>query len=1026
MGSSIILKQITPTVLLADKSGFLQQLVRLTVKSQNTQSSVLVTVKAPGNYSEILLGSVPEGESVHKIFISEITRDTDIEFVLKCNDTITDKKVILWKPVKHWVVHVVQLSHHDPGFTDLPSTVLDEHDNWLETAIADAEETIDFPDDARYRIVIEQNWSLDHFLNNTTAEKAAKMIELLQTGQFETTALFGNMTSELCGHEVLIRALYHAFRLKRKYGIQISSAEHNDITGISWGLSRVLTDAGIKIFCPGIPLYYNWSKLDLQSFWNEKTIFPHGGPGAFWWEAPSGKRLLFWCNNQGCGGDHHTNFPNLASRLQELNDSSYPYSVIRWPVSSGFQRDNSPYIKEFAYTIKEWNEKWVYPHLISSTNAKFYCDIAHQIPSDLPVFRGELAGQDYPVGAVSTAEATAANRNNHTGILSAEKFSTAAEVLTDYKYEKDLLFKTYQEILFHDEHAWGYHFPCGPAMKASEYEKAINAFRASAYVHEITRKSIARIADHIKKDEEGFRLVVFNSTHSRKTGLVHTPMREMDNCGNTIDKVPSQKDAEGLGYLRGVILTDRWLAHPTMELVEGKFDLVDNESGEKISFQILPVESGSDTIPFAAQRAGIGSGSNRLGFFEVPLGLKRDLCFIAEDVPSYGYKTYKLVLRETAPVFGSKLKISSNSIENEYYRITIDPGKASISGIYDKAAKRELIDFSCPHSFHSLIVRTPLKDGEFYADSESAMIKSSGPVCASIEVTGSIYGHPAVTSTISLYEGIREIHLDTKILKDSTPLLDVHLAFPFNTAKPVFRYEGALSVMNPIKDYLPESYSDVITVQNWVKITDGSFNILWSSLDAPIAGFSGLWPGYVSPAHRCVINESVKHPPLRSKDLNKGWIYSNIFYNNFGTNFAVSQVGEVLFRYVITTCEGEVSDSMAAKFGWQSVTQFEQIFVERQGKGSLPLSGSFIKTDNENVILPNCKRAEDDTGYIIRLWNMSCNTESVRVHFSFMNIRNAIYVNIAEEDLDMYISYDNKSFCLVMEKDSITNIRIIV
>jgi hypothetical protein len=81
-------------------------------------------------------------------------------------------------------------------------------------------------------------------------------------------------------------------------------AERNDITGISWGLSQALTEAGIKIFCPGIPLYYNWGGMELQSFWDEETIFGYKGPGAFWREAPTGKRLLFWCNNSGCEGEY--------------------------------------------------------------------------------------------------------------------------------------------------------------------------------------------------------------------------------------------------------------------------------------------------------------------------------------------------------------------------------------------------------------------------------------------------------------------------------------------------------------------------------------------------------------------------------------------------------------------------------------------------------------------------------------------------------------------------------------------------
>ncbi|MBZ0099018.1 MAG: hypothetical protein K8F30_08025, partial [Taibaiella sp.] len=314
-------------------------------------------------------------------------------------------------------------------------------------------------------------------------------------------------------------------------------------------------------------------------------------------------------------------------------------------------------------------------------------------------------------------------------------------------------------------------------------------------------------------------------------------------------------------------------------------ELVEYETGEQIPFQIISIESHMDTVPYAAQRAGLGSGGRRYGFFEIPSGLKRDLCFIARGVPAYGYKTYKLIRKDTKPVFTNSLKTSGYGIENEYYRISIEPDKGIITSIYDKLSGRELIDTACPHCFNELIVRIPETEGEFHSYCAVA-VKLNGPVCSSIEFTGSIYGHPSVTSTIKLFAGIRQIYVETKILKDSTPLLDVHLAFPFRAENPLFRYEGSLSVMNPIKDYLPGSYSDTIAVQNWVKITDGSYNIMWSSLDAPIAGFSGLWPGYISPAHRCVFGENAKHPPLRSENLNKGWIYSNVFNNNFGTNFA--------------------------------------------------------------------------------------------------------------------------------------------
>ncbi|NJD04211.1 MAG: hypothetical protein FIA99_16830, partial [Ruminiclostridium sp.] len=987
MTGKIAIKQIAPTVFLKEKYGVLQQLVRITLFADTKMDLVLLMVNAGTVPVEIPIGPVPVGESIHEMFLDEIKQKTDVEFILKSDGTAVDCRSISWISPKHWTVHVVQLSHHDPGYTDLPSNVLKAHDKWLDDAVTIAEETDEYPEDARFRIVIEQIWSLDHFLNNSPETRVNRMMEYIRSGRMEATALFGNMTTEICGHEEMARALYHSFNLKRKYGIPIISAEHNDITGISWGLCRVLADAGIKIFCPGIPLYYDWSgsSLKLQSFWDEKTIFPHDGPGAFRWESPSGKRLLFWCNNSGCGGDFHANLPGLAEKLQKLDEQDYPYSVMRWPVQGG-ARDNSPYIAGYAHTIKKWNEKWEYPHLICSTNAKFYEDFIKEVPLDLPVFRGELPGQDYPVGSTSTAAPTAVDRNNHVNLVAAEKLAAMSGMLTDYRYQRKELAQAYEETLWYDEHAWGHHFPCGPAMKASEYEKMIHAYRAAALVHDITNKAIARIADNIKLDGEDFHLVVFNSTSHPKTGPVHALLREMDNCGSTMAEVPPEDDPGGAGYLRGVLLGDRWHANPLPGLVDGKFELIDITSGEKVPFQIIEVESAVDTAAYAAERLGIGSGTKRYGFFETPLGLKRDLCFIAKDIPAYGYKTYRLEPLEVLQTYTDNLNIDDCFIENEFYSIDVNKDTGAVESIFDKETGREIVDYACSHRFNSFIVRKPDSDKEYHMDRVAVKKRLDGPVCISLEITGSAYGHPVIRQTISLYTGIKQIYINIKVLKDPTPLLDAHLAFPFKMDNPRFRYEGVLSVINPIEDYLPGAYSDRIAVQNWVKVTDGDYSILWSSLDAPVACFSNLQPGYVSPAHRCMIDEKAFHLPLTSGQLNKGWIYSNIFYNNFGTNFSVSQTGDVLFRYMITTSCGDVSDSCAAVFGWQAVTPFEQIFTKRLRKGTLPVSQNLMEIDNEDVVLLTFKEAEDGHGYIMRLWNMADKASTVMVKFNSVRI----------------------------------------
>ncbi len=1029
MNGTFAIKSVSPTVFLAKQDGMLRQLVEITVLNNSADALCSVVVTEGAKFYERSLGLVPRGESIQKFLIDEITADTRLTFFLRANGSESPKITVEWKAPRRWIVHVVQTSHHDVGFTDLPSNVLRTHQQWLDMAVDMAEETADYPDDARFRIVVESAWSISRFMKTSERSRSEKMAELMRSGRVEVCALFGNMITEICGHEGLIRTLYHAFGLKREYGIPLLSAEHNDITGFSYGLSTVLTDAGIKLFCLGIPLYYNWSTLKLQSFWNESELFPHGGPGAFWWEAPSGKRVLLWCNNIGCNGDCRSDFPGLADRLGELERQDYPYPIIRWPVN-GATRDNSPYLGDYSQSIRKWNEQWAFPHLICSTNTKFYNDFIGIVPDDLPVFKGELPGQDYPPGATSTAAATAVNRNNHIGLPAAEKLVSFANAAVGYTYQKERLLEALEDMLWYDEHVWGYHFPCGPAMKASELEKAVHAYRAAAFIDEVKNKAMARLADHIRIENNEYSLVVFNMSPDCKTGPVNAPLREIDNCGSEIVRVPPEEDERKSGYLRGVLLTDRWHVNLPPGMLDGRFRLVDSVSGESVPFQILEIEEPDETIPYAAERLGIGSGSRRYGMFEVPVGLKRDLCFIAKDIPAFGYRTYRLLPAETAPKFRNPLKTGADFIENEFYRITMDKKTGSLLEIFDKEARRQIIDTGCGYKFLSLIVRTPDSVSrpakEFTLENAKTRVRRKGPVCCSIDITGSAFGHPLVKQTVTLYAGLRQINFSTKIIKDSTPLLDVHIAFPFAAANPKIRYEGVLSVLNPINDFLPGAYSDRLTVQNWVKLTEvDGYSILWAGLDAPVFCLSALHPGYVSPAHRCLIDESASHPPLTPDSLNNGRIFSNILSNNFGTNFSATQAGEFLFRYVITTCETCIDDRRAASFGWNAATHFEQILTKKRREGNLPESACFLSIDDERAVLVAFKKAEDARGFIMRLWNMDKEPVKTEVKLNFMKIKAAFYTNAAEEDIKALTECGAESFIVSLDKNSVVSVRII-
>ena len=275
---------------------------------------------------------------------------------------------------RNWEVHLVHGSHHDLGYTDLPSNVLGEHDAHMDQILEFCKQTADWPADSRFRYTVEQAWSMLHYLKSCSPEKRERMIQFMQEGRIEVTATLGNQITGLCSHEELIRLLYPSFRLKRQHGVPIQTAELNDIPGFSWGLASVLHGAGVRHFAPGIQDYFAWG-IKVRPNWDEEKVIARNMPGAFWWEGPDDNRVLLWYGGPSIEGPHLWTYEqavrDLTTHLARLQDRGYPYNMVRLKFLGG-RRDNSPPALRISEIVREWNERQESPRLIVSTNSRFF------------------------------------------------------------------------------------------------------------------------------------------------------------------------------------------------------------------------------------------------------------------------------------------------------------------------------------------------------------------------------------------------------------------------------------------------------------------------------------------------------------------------------------------------------------------------------------------------------------------------------------------------------------------------------
>ena len=88
------------------------------------------------------------------------------------------------------------------------------------------------------------------------------------------------------------------------------------------------------------------------------------------------------------------------------------------------------------------------------------------------------------------------------------------------------------------------------------------------------------------------------------------------------------------------------------------------------------------------------------------------LFLIASSVPSFGFK--KFALRQMAgPVPGTgELRMTQTAIENQYYRITVDPASLRVVSIRDKELDREIVEAGAS-PFDEPLRRTPFIGGKY-------------------------------------------------------------------------------------------------------------------------------------------------------------------------------------------------------------------------------------------------------------------------------------------------------------------------
>jgi alpha-mannosidase len=280
---------------------------------------------------------------------------------------------------------------------------------------------------------------------------------------------------------------------------------------------------------------------------------------------------------------------------------------------------------------------------------------------------------------------------------------------------------------------------------------------------------------------------LFNQTHDLASGTMndHTyvdTVKSYDFSERLADeglasrwkKLAANIDTAGEGAPIVVFNSSGWARTDLVEVNVGfadtgvtLFNLV-GPSGEAISYQITYLDKYTDG------------------------GLKRaKIAFVAKDVPACGYATYRLinVRSKTAGLLLPSIPTSPGSLENEFYRVNIDPKTGAIVSVVDKELGTEMLsgpanvvarkqDSGDLWAFYKTLdgaSHIPNMTVEPIPSSKDALLSSSSSEKEGTFVRGDAYSefsvtHPLgtgrFTTRIRLTKGVKRIDIETTLVNN--------------------------------------------------------------------------------------------------------------------------------------------------------------------------------------------------------------------------------------------------------------------
>ncbi len=379
-----------------------------------------------------------------------------------------------------------------------------------------------------------------------------------------------------------------------------------------------------------------------------------------------------------------------------------------------------------------------------------------------------------------------------------------------------------------------------------------------------------------------------------------------------------------------------------------------------------------------------------------------EVIFIADRIPSMGYKTYGWRKVKKEPEFQTSLTISQDFIiENKFYQIKIDDKTGLISSLISKDDSKEFIEpggkanlmqilHEDGHEMSAWQIGNVLNQTDLI-DPERIEILEQGPVRVLLQVVNR-FNESTFIQRIAVYSDLKRVDFPCTVdwqeigsRQNGSKFLKV--AFPLNLAsesKATFELPfGTIERVANGRDY---------PTQKWMDLSDSKNGI------------------------------SLLNDCKYGCDVNKNIMRLSLLRSSYEPD-PIPDRGVHHFNYAIIPHQKDWKTANSLRDGYDLNQPFLTILTDRH-QGTLPLENSFVRCSNDNIIISAFKKCEDDDSLILRFYETHGKAVDVRFQFSF-KIFQINEIDLLERNLEnSSVAIEDNGFTVHVEPFEIKTFRL--